>query len=117
MKKRFKKIVTVSNAVKQTIEKTIGVEGSKIEVIYNGIEIEKFKGNLTLGKSTNNNLKIVNLLFVGRLANEKNPQILLEALKDLNCENLKLSIVGDGPLMKELKDFVVKIISKNKLYF
>lgn len=117
MKKRFKKIVTVSNAVKQTIEKTIGVEGSKIEVIYNGIEIEKFKGNLTLGKSTNNNLKIVNLLFVGRLANEKNPQILLEALKDLNCENLKLSIVGDGPLMKELKDFVVKNNLKEQVVF
>jgi len=117
MKKRFKKIVAVSNAVKQDIKKTIGIEESKIEVIYNGIEIEKFRVNPTTKKSPDNDSKAVNLLFLGRLVNSKDPLTLLEAFKFLNFENVKLFIVGDGPLMKQLKEFVVKHNLKEQVVF
>ncbi len=117
MQKRFKKIVAVSNAVKQAIEKAIGIEESKIEVIYNGIEIEKFKQNTPTTKKSPNNLKVVNLLFVGRLSYEKSSQTLLESLKYLNFENVRLSIVGDGSLLKELREFVVKNNLDEKVVF
>ncbi|MCW1310133.1 MAG: glycosyltransferase family 4 protein [Candidatus Nanoarchaeia archaeon] len=105
MQKRFKKIVAVSNSVKQAIEKTVGIEASKIKVIYNGIEIEKFNANPKIMQVNQNNK--VKLICVGRLAKEKGFEYLLEALRHVNS-NLTLYIVGDGDLREELNEFVVK---------
>lgn len=42
------------------------------------------------------------VLYVGRLAKEKNPGIILEAFKTLRNKNKKLIFVGDGPLHQEI---------------
>jgi glycosyltransferase involved in cell wall biosynthesis len=48
------------------------------------------------------------IIFLGRLSHEKGLSILIDAAKTLNnsAVSLKFKIVGDGPLMKELKDKV-----------
>jgi glycosyltransferase involved in cell wall biosynthesis len=50
------------------------------------------------------------IIFVGRLSYEKGIMTLLQAMKELNDE-VKLLIVGDGPL----RDEVIKFIQKNNL--
>lgn len=52
------------------------------------------------------------ILFVGRIADEKSIDVLIDAHKELIKTNkCKLMIVGDGPDMDKLK----KLVSKNKL--
>lgn len=43
------------------------------------------------------------VLYVGRLSDEKNPQLLLEAFGKIAGKNKKLLFVGEGPLKKELQ--------------
>lgn len=45
-------------------------------------------------------------LFVGRLVEEKNILILLEAYKNVNRKNKKLFIVGEGPLQKKIEEHI-----------
>ena len=49
----------------------------------------------------------IKLLYVGRLAPEKNLQLLMNSLNKLNSqykEKIELLITGDGPLLEELKN-------------
>lgn len=88
-----------------------------INIIPTGIEVERFYKENVDSKEVSNLRKSLNLtkkdfviLFVGRLAEEKNVEFLLNAHHDLSKvdENIKLLIVGDGPdkekYEKEVKD-------------
>ena len=50
--------------------------------------------------------KVDEILFVGRLSKEKGIDVLIDSLKDLLPHNpsLKLRLLGEGPLEKELKE-------------
>lgn len=43
------------------------------------------------------------MLYVGRLSQEKNPGIILDAFNNLSIKNKKLFFVGDGPLRLEIE--------------
>lgn len=97
-----------------------------IYIIPTGIEIDRFyKENIStesidevrekIGVSKKN----FNILFVGRLAKEKNVDLLLSAQKKINekDKNINLIIVGDGPDMAEYKQTAKKLgISKNVFF-
>jgi glycosyltransferase involved in cell wall biosynthesis len=70
-----------------------GVNKNQIKLVYNCVNSTDFL-NLT------NNLKKYDLVTVSRLVNGKGLEELIECASTLN---LKLAIVGDGPLMNELK--------------
>lgn len=55
-----------------------------------------------------------NYLFVGRLSYEKGIKVLLRAFKKNSCF---LDIVGDGPMMNELKEYTIKHNFKNRINF
>lgn len=88
-----------------------------VHIIPTGIEIERFyKENLSKEKTEKlrNELKIKKddfiILYVGRLAEEKSVQFLLEGQKELSkkTKNCKLIIVGDGPDSDKLKKMAEK---------
>jgi len=85
-------------------------KGPKI-VIPNGIDLEKFNTSVLKIKRYSDNK--INLLFVGRIEERKGLIYLLRAFKILNKKfsNLRLIVVGDGPLENECKDYV----KENKL--
>ncbi|HLX26607.1 MAG TPA: glycosyltransferase [Candidatus Cybelea sp.] len=80
----------------------------RIEVVPSGIEVERFAAGrrdealrARLGVRTDERM----VLYVGRLAKEKNVELLLHALAQSNGESpkLKLVIAGDGPHRSELE--------------
>ncbi len=88
-----------------------------IHIIPTGIELERFyieqidKKELDLLRKKEKIKKDdFVLLFIGRLAQEKNVVYLLDVVRDIipKCPKLKLMIVGDGPDFEEYKQIVDK---------
>jgi len=72
-----------------------GIRPEKIKQLYNFVNLEEFKLADEIGED---------LIYFGRLAEEKGLLFLLEAMKDLKDINLKL--VGDGLQKIEIKNFI-----------
>lgn len=107
MRKMFRaanKIFTVSEALK-TILIENDVDQNKICVLYNGIDLDRFKplpqcdARHTLDISANS--KIV--LFLGHLIYTKGVFDLLEAFEKITLKNCKLFFVGEGSGKEKLK--------------
>lgn len=97
-----------------------------IYIIPTGIEIERFyienidndkveeiRKSLELSKNS------FNIVFVGRLAKEKNVDLLLNAQKNIvqKNKNINLIIIGDGPDMEEYKNTVSRLKIDNNVIF
>ncbi len=76
-----------------------GVSDKKITVIPMGVDLTRFKPSKP-------NRKVTNILCVGRLVPEKGMGELAEAFQGLSEKypNLKLTLIGDGPLKNSLSN-------------
>ena len=97
-----------------------------INIIPTGIEVDRFYAENNdkkiieeLRKSLNLSKKDFIILFVGRIAEEKNIKFLIEAQKKLYKEhdNIKLVIVGDGPDKENYEEYAKKIGVDNSVIF
>jgi 1,2-diacylglycerol 3-alpha-glucosyltransferase len=103
-------IIVPTNKVMGAL-KSYGVK-NKITEIPTGIHLEKFEKDIDLVEKTamKMSLKILEadsvLLTIGRLGKEKNINELIKLMVPLTKEysNIKLLIVGDGPVRKELEE-------------
>ncbi len=84
---------------------------TNIAVIPNGIDCDKFKQKDIKLKQQ--------LLFVGRLKKGKGPEHLLKAFSELKIEypDLRLKMVGDGPLRDDLRHQADKLKISNAVDF
>jgi len=101
--KKTNKIIAISNEVKVFLIEYFKVSGSKIEVIYNAIDFEKF---LCFQKSDKDWEPVFGI--IARLDKIKGHIYILEALKKIKSEGVKLPafiFVGDGPERKNLEIF------------
>ena len=97
-----------------------------IHIIPTGIEVDRFfKENINPKIVTNLKKKLgitrndTVIIFVGRLANEKNVEFLLNAHQKIikKNKNTKLLIVGDGPDKENLEDISRNLkIDKNVIF-
>ena len=97
-----------------------------INIIPTGIEVERFfseninqKQVQELRKSLGITKKDFVILFVGRLAEEKNVEFLIESQKRLSdkYKNIKLIIVGDGPDKDKYEKYSKKLgLEKNCIF-
>jgi glycosyltransferase involved in cell wall biosynthesis len=99
--------VTVSNYSSEKIVQFYGVDKSKIRVVPNGVDIERFKPSKTnekIKRQIGLDSKFC-VLFVGRLIPRKGLPILVEAAKHVVEEHSQTMfvIIGDGPLKNSLK--------------
>jgi glycosyltransferase involved in cell wall biosynthesis len=104
------KIICVSNAVKDFVVKYEGINKQKICVIYNGVawifdESDEYRANR--GELGFADTDIV-VISVGSLVENKGHRVLLDAVELLlrRRKNIKLIIAGDGPLRKDLEQYV-----------
>jgi len=101
--KHFDHIITVSSDLKSKVVNDCGVSSDKVEVIPNGIDVQKF-----YPMDKNESRKICNLesskkyiLCISRLSQEKGLDNLLRGFSKLGTD-VELIIIGDGPLRELL---------------
>jgi glycosyltransferase involved in cell wall biosynthesis len=104
--RRLTRIVAVSHAVREHYVQTQRLDPARIEVIHNGIELERFRGARPLARSAlglRDDERFV--CAVGSLTEKKGHDVLLRAWGDVKNRqpNARLALVGDGPLRAELE--------------
>lgn len=84
----------------------------KIVVISNGIDTDKFKYK-------SHKSPLFKLLYVGRLGHEKKVDVVIKAFEVVQKDipNTKLTIIGDGPVFKEIKLLVKNLNLTKKVKF
>lgn len=113
------KVIALSEGVKNDLINNFYVKKSKIQVIYNPIEVDniiKMSEEKIKDFQRNQNEKIV--IAVGRLVEAKNYSTLLRAF-DFVAKNInaRLIILGKGPLEGKLKKMCQELGISNKVNF
>lgn len=108
--------ITVSKDLENWLKEIINVPALKVRQIYNGVDSEKFHPNqalreqITPGGFLSGGSIVVGT--VGRIAEVKNQKLLVDGVKCLVenrpelRENLRLVLVGDGPLYDSLQSYI-----------
>jgi sugar transferase (PEP-CTERM/EpsH1 system associated) len=115
-------ILTVSKAHKENLTKTIGYPPSRIKVIINGVDTKRFS-NVKKSESIRDFLGITEkdivIGIVGRLVPVKNQKMLIKAFAILARRylNVKLILVGDGPLKNELFQLAASLGVSSRVMF
>ena len=98
-------IIAISTKSKKSLEKIL-INKDKVKLIYNPYLLNNNKF-----KEKNKNKNFFNILCVGRLTKQKNFLLVIKAINELTKKYPKiiLTVVGDGPLKRDL----IKIANKN----
>lgn len=103
------RVITVSHAIKQEIKSMYEVPDRKISVVYNGVNIHQFDGNVEPAK-VKSKYDIDGLdpmvLFVGRMVPQKGPDLLVETIPAvLEFEpDAKFVFAGSGDMLPQLEE-------------
>lgn len=98
--------IAVSRAVVEDFCQETGVPGDRCEVIYNGVDLERFRpGGADSLRAVLGLQGAVVVGTVGRLVKEKGIETLLEAAPNLRRDvpGVRFLVVGDGPLRQHLE--------------
>ncbi len=115
--------VAVSNYVKKSAQKRLGIADARIEVIYNGVDPESLKCAAGEAESLRRELEIPAEAFVyvtvGRVDTLKNHALLLRVFPQIleNVPQAYLAIVGTGILEQELKDLANSLGIEQRVRF
>jgi len=98
------KIIAISSAVKRDIIENYQVPSEKINLIFNGICVERFQ------QDRKKNINDDQIVFgsIGRLTSQKNFSLLIEALSKVKNKNFKCLIAGEGELREKLEREIKK---------
>jgi glycosyltransferase involved in cell wall biosynthesis len=118
--KRVTKIVAISNAIKNILIND-GVNPKKIETIHSGVPLPKTEDKKNISKLKNEfdlNDKYV-ICCVANFAEHKDHKTLLKAFELINSKlsNIKLMLVGNGPLFEETKNFAQNLNCRENIVF
>lgn len=100
---RRDRYVAVGHKVRQALIDNEGLAGSRVEVVYNGRDLERYKPDPTLRASTRRELGIDDgsfvIIQVARLDRLKDHPTAVRAMSMLlrSCPHAKLLLVGEGP--------------------
>ena len=114
-------VIVNSNYMKSEIQRLFGLPFEKINVVANGVNLNKFTGidrDYTFRRRfAMDNEKII--LFMGRLVNEKGVQHLIAAMPKIlaGYHDAKLVIAGKGGMLDELRAEADALGLGNKVYF
>lgn len=104
--------IAISSYVKSTALQLTPGETNKIDVIYNGINLEKF--NYIQRKRT----KCLRLVYVGRLIYMKGCRLLIQAVSELIKDiQVKVVFVGTGDDMQVCRELADKLNVQDNIQF
>ena len=114
------RVIVVSHHLKEEVIGLYNLPSDKVKVIYNGINLERF--NFTIDKEGFRNflglsIKDKVILAVGRLSWHKGFDNLIRSLPMVlsRFPDVKLIIVGDGYMKKDLENLVYTLGLENKV--
>lgn len=122
---RFNKFISLSDDTSKFLVNQRGIPDRKIERIYYGYDLKKLE-NISLNNEANSlreRLKYSKedfvVLYLGRITYAKGLEMLIESMHILTdkYKNLKLLIVGEGELKKDLKDLTAKFGLEKEINF
>lgn len=92
----------VSGCLKKDLAREIGLPESRISVVYNGVDLQRFEANRAQFRGAGRGELVIGA--VGRLVEVKNFSLLLRAFATLRqtCQT-RLLIVGEGPMRGSLQ--------------
>lgn len=105
------RVVCVSNALAQEVQRIYGTPSEKLDVIYNGIDYRRFDADVdvpavrdSIGVGADDPM----VLFVGRMTWQKGPDLLLGAVPDVlrYSPGARVVFVGDGDMRRSLEEQV-----------
>jgi glycosyltransferase involved in cell wall biosynthesis len=104
---KFNKIITVSHATKNSLVNDFGVDASKIEILYNGVDIKKYD-SVTVDGTVENQI-----IFIGRFAPHKHVDHLIRSVHEIKkvIPSIQLLIIGKG----EEKDALIDLTNQLNL--
>lgn len=113
-------ITVVSNNLKTKLVEH-NISSDKITVIHNGVDVNKFhlREKSACRKKLGISTVIPTVTYVGRLSSEKNICTLINAIKIVldKGKQIRLLIVGDGPLRNELANQVEELGIEENITF
>lgn len=98
-RRTFDKVVAISKATSEFLIEKEKIDVERVQVIYNGIDVHKFY----VEDSELFQTDALKIGSVGRLSKEKGHKHLIRACRFLKKRNWSLTLVGDGPLRKDLE--------------
>jgi glycosyltransferase involved in cell wall biosynthesis len=101
---RVDKAFAVSKGVARDVASFYNIKSEKVQEVPNPV----YETLPNVSRKNKKDGDVINFLFVGRLAPGKGVNDILRALNVLACSNWTLTIVGDGPDLPMLQDFVSK---------
>ena len=108
--KRCDKIICSGQEEIKNLEKTFQISNEKILQIMNPIDttVFKFREKQTAANKLGLDSNYQYLLYVGRFSKNKGIEEILNVFKKLkeNHSNLKLILIGDGPLLNQIQEYV-----------
>ena len=113
------RIFSVTEQLKQDLVRHISIPADRIEVLYNGVDLGRFKPvsrmeiRARLGFQTDD--RVVG--SVGRLVAVKNYPLLLQAIGSLGLSHVKLALVGEGPERGALEKMVAMLGLQKQVLF
>jgi len=118
-----KKVIAISEPVKEHLIRDFGVEERNITVIHNGIDVNKFKVHSSkVNVEAKKELGLGDGPVVGivaRLSDVKGHLYLIEAMKGVlgHLPNAQLLIVGEGKMMRELTSLTKRLGMERSVFF
>ena len=105
-------VITISEFVKKFFIKKYQLPETKIQMIYNGVDLSRFCEPLYHSKD------VTEMIYVGRLIKEKGVQNILRTLAALPQQmDWHLNIVGDGEFRKKLEELTADWHLESKVDF
>jgi len=94
--------IVLSEELKRMADRLIPNNKSKNIIIDNGFHLQKFKKQFSG--------HVLKIIFIGRLAEQKNPLLFLESIKILKNKSIpyQIEIYGDGNLRKKMELYIQK---------
>ncbi|MDC9529392.1 glycosyltransferase [Pseudoalteromonas sp. Angola-7] len=111
--KKFKKIVCISDGVKEKFLESIKVNPALTEVIHNGVDLSRFAQQ---PKAITADQAVIKLGMVGRFAPQKDIKSLIKLMTLLDSR-FELHLAGDGALRPEYELLAKTLKVDNKIVF
>ena len=111
-----------SKAAAQWIYSKKILEKNKVQVIHNGIDTQRFLFNESVRENVRRELELQNkfvIINTGRFTEQKNQKFIIDIVNSLRNKgkDVKLLLLGDGPLKAEYKTKVRELELENSVVF